>query len=188
MSVSDRGGKKVWQDNISGWERLLIEAEATAVRLYWPADWWGRGDGSLQGEKSMRCSPSLSVSVSSFGASLSLHYNVNLIWINTNVIDLANIFHSVHKRDVFYVFMLSSLVSLSVVFSHFLWHLVNLSPNCSNPQAPLCLPVTRNKSRKQTQLQPHILGSDVDGLMKYPVPINLSPEGRRRMGALIKCS
>lgn len=34
-----------------------------------------------------------------------------------------------------------------------------------------------NTKQKQTQLQPHILGSDVDGLMKYPVPINLSPGG-----------
>lgn len=33
------------------------------------------------------------------------------------------------------------------------------------------------QQQKQTQLQPHILGSDVEGLMKYPVPINLSPGG-----------
>lgn len=33
------------------------------------------------------------------------------------------------------------------------------------------------QQQKHTQLQPHILGSDVEGLMKYPVPINLSPGG-----------
>lgn len=48
------------------------------------------------------------------------------------------------------------------------------------------------KQQNQTQLQPHILGSDVKDLMKYPVPINLSPEGDRRLEALgqplIKCS
>lgn len=33
------------------------------------------------------------------------------------------------------------------------------------------------QQQKQRQLQPHILGSDVEGLMKYPVPINLSPGG-----------
>lgn len=64
-----------------------------------------------------------------------------------------------------------------IVIAHFLWHLVNLSQNYSNLQSPLCLPGTQNNSKKQTQLQPHILGSDVEGLMKYPVPINLSPGG-----------
>lgn len=44
------------------------------------------------------------------------------------------------------------------------------------------------QQQKQTQLQPHILASDAEGLMKYPVPINLSPGGRRRPGTLIKCS
>lgn len=33
------------------------------------------------------------------------------------------------------------------------------------------------QQQKQTQLQPHILSSDVEDLMKYPVPINLSPGG-----------
>lgn len=44
------------------------------------------------------------------------------------------------------------------------------------------------QQQKQTQLQPHILASDAEGLMKYPVPINLSPGGHRRPGTLIKCS
>lgn len=32
------------------------------------------------------------------------------------------------------------------------------------------------QQQKQTQLQPHILGIDVESLMKYPVPINF-PQG-----------
>lgn len=44
-------------------------------------------------------------------------------------------------------------------------------------RAPLCLPGRKQTTTKQTQLEPHILGGDVEDLMKYPVPINLSPGG-----------
>lgn len=41
----------------------------------------------------------------------------------------------------------------------------------------LCPPVMQNNSINSDNYRPHILASDVQGLMKYPVPINLSPGG-----------
>jgi len=50
-------------------------------------------------------------------------------------------------------------------------------PNPVQPAGSSLSAWNTKQRRKQTQLHPHILGSDVEGLMKYPEPINLSPGG-----------
>lgn len=104
-------------------------------------------------------------------------YNMH-IWLKREMLHLRN----KGLLSCNWVHMFSSLICFCwIMFLQFLCLLVT-EPFDSNPQAPLSLSATQNNRKKQTQLQPHILGSDVKGLMKYPVPINLSP-GAKETGS-----
>lgn len=92
------------------------------------------------------------------------------------VIDVLNL-HALFTRFPFLNIVLTLLMAPCESF-----------PKLLRPAGSSLSPCNTKQQQKQTQLQPHILGSDVEGLVKYPVPINLSPGGRRRLGALIKCS
>lgn len=50
------------------------------------------------------------------------------------------------------------------------------------PASSTLSPWKTKQQQKQTQLQPHILGIDVEGLMTYPVPINF-PKGVQETGS-----
>lgn len=90
-----------------------------------------------------------------------------------------------HKIQ-FHPLYVTGVLNLQAFFTRFPFHdrdLPLLMAPCE-PLPKLLQPAVSSLSawnteeqQNQAQLQPHILGSDVEGLMKYPVPINLSPGG-----------
>lgn len=147
VSVSDMwcysGRDGVWQGN--HWVGQAADSNQNN-----PTEWLMR-NGLCQGEKSV-CRSSCSehsVTMSRWESAKSTFE----FKIKERCIMKENVSHPVqssqHPRCP-KPSRLSSLVFLFLIgISHFLWRPVNRSPNHSNLQAPLCLPVTQNNSQNR---------------------------------------